>query len=53
MNAIQFPYSEFSSAALVSIFQLADLLGVTPKRACEIYLTEKSKAAEPKTEEAA
>lgn len=54
MNAIQFHYSDFSSAALIAIFQLADLLGVTPKRASEIYLLERSKTAtETSTEEAA
>lgn len=54
MNAIQFHYSDFSSAALIAIFQLADLLGVTPKRASEIYLLERAKTAtETSTEEAA
>jgi hypothetical protein len=40
MNALTFDYSEFSSAALIAIFRLADLLQITPKRACEVYLAE-------------
>lgn len=43
MNAITFPYTDFSSSALIAIFKLADLLGVTPTRACEIYLAEMAK----------
>lgn len=53
MNAVQFPYSDFSSAALIAIFQLADILGVTPKRASEIYLIERAKMAAPNTKSAA
>lgn len=48
MNSIQFPYTELSSAALIAIFRLADLLEVTPKRASEIYLTEKARKANSK-----
>jgi hypothetical protein len=48
MNAITFDYSEFSSAALIAIFRLADLLQVTPKRACEIYLVEMANRASGK-----
>jgi len=44
MNAISLEYSDLSSAALVKIFQLADLLSVTPKEAAKIYLTTKAKA---------
>lgn len=50
MNAISLEYSDLSSAALVKIFQLADLLSVTPKEAAKIYLTTKAKAATRKGE---
>jgi hypothetical protein len=45
MTSLQIAYTEFTIAGLVSIFQLADLLNVTPKRACEIYLLEKAKTS--------
>lgn len=43
MNAISLEYSDLSSAALITIFRLADLLEVTPHKACEIYLTARAK----------
>lgn len=43
MNAISLEYSDLSSAALVKIFQLADLLSVPPKEAAKIYIAAKSK----------
>jgi len=45
MNAISLEYTDLSSAALVKIFQLADLLAVPPKEAAKIYITAKSKRA--------
>lgn len=45
MNAISIAYTDLSSAALIKIFQLADLLSVTPKRAAEIYLAAKATQA--------
>jgi hypothetical protein len=50
VNAISLEYTDLSSAALIKIFQLADLLSVTPKEAAKIFLsvkarTEASKAA--------
>jgi hypothetical protein len=38
MNAISLQYRDLSAEALVKIFQLADLLEVTPKKAAELYL---------------
>lgn len=43
MNAISLEYTDLSSAALIKIFQLADLLGVTPKDAAKIYLAAQAK----------
>lgn len=48
MNAISLEYTDLSSAALIKIFQLADLLGVTPKSAAKIYLTTKAETADGK-----
>lgn len=45
MNAISLEYADLSSAALIKIFQLADLLEVTPKQAATIYLTAKAQQA--------
>lgn len=45
MNAISLEYTDLSSAALIKIFQLADILEVTPKAAAKIYLTAKAQAA--------
>lgn len=44
MTIIALEYSDLSSAALIKIFQLADLLGVTPKEAAQIYLSSKAQA---------
>jgi hypothetical protein len=43
MNAISLEYTDLSSAALIKIFQLADLLSVTPKEAAKIYLAAKAR----------
>jgi hypothetical protein len=51
MHAISLQYTDLSSAALIKIFQIADLLGVTPKRAAEIYLA--AQAAKASGEKAA
>jgi hypothetical protein len=45
MHAISLEYTDLSSAALIKIFQLADLLEVTPKQAAKIYLTAKATKA--------
>jgi hypothetical protein len=50
MNAISLEYTDLSSAALIKIFQLADLLSVPPKKASEIYI---STAAEKSREKQA
>ncbi len=47
MNAISLEYTDLSSAALVKIFQIADLLSVTPKEATKIYIKARA-AAETK-----
>ena len=52
MNAITFEYTDLSSSALIAIFKLADLLGVTPKRAAEIYVSEKARLAVSKEDAA-
>lgn len=52
-NAISLEYTDLSSTALIKIFQLADLLGVTPKRAAEIFLATKAKADTQKDGKAA
>lgn len=51
MHAISLEYTDLSSAALIKIFQLADLLGVTPKKAAEIYLSTRARK-ETKTQAA-
>lgn len=38
-------YEDLNFAALVKIFQLADLLGITPKRATEVYLSATASAS--------
>lgn len=43
MNAICLEYTDLSSAALIKIFQIADILGVTPKEAAQIYLAQRAK----------
>lgn len=43
MNAISIDYTDLSSAAMIKIWQIADLLGVTPAKATEIYLTARAK----------
>jgi hypothetical protein len=48
MNAISLEYTDLSSAALIKIFQLADLLSVTPKQAARIYLSVQAKRATTK-----
>ena len=45
MNAISLEYTDLSSAALIKIFQVADLLGITPKEAAKVYLAAKAKQA--------
>lgn len=52
MNAISLEYTDLSSAALIKIFQVADLLGITPKEAAKLYLAAKAKQA-PQTERGA
>lgn len=49
MNAMTLEYADLPAPVMVKIWQLADLLGVTPKRACEIYLSyiAKSRAGAP------
>lgn len=44
-------YGSLGLAAMVTVFELADLLGVTPKVACEMYL--RSEAVKANKEEAA
>lgn len=48
MNAISLEYTDLSSAALIKIFQLADLLSVTPKEAAKIYISAKAKQSNGK-----
>lgn len=48
MNAISLEYGDLSNSALIKIFQIADILTVTPKEAAKIYLTAISKAASEK-----
>jgi hypothetical protein len=48
MNAISLEYSDLSSAALIKIFQIADLLDVTPKEAAAIYLAVRAQRANEK-----
>ena len=43
MHSISLEYTDLSSAALVKIFQLADLLGITPKDAAKVYLAAQAK----------
>jgi hypothetical protein len=38
MHSISLQYTDLSAAAMVKIFQLADLLGITPKDAAKVYL---------------
>lgn len=38
MNAISIEYADLSSAALITIFRLADLLSIPPMEAAKIYL---------------
>lgn len=45
MHSISLEYSDLNSAALVKIFQVADILSVTPKEATKIYLSSKAKKA--------
>lgn len=45
MHSITLEYTDLSSAALVKIFQLADLLGITPKDAAKVYLSAQAKKA--------
>jgi hypothetical protein len=48
---LEIDYASLGLAALVKIFELADLLGVTPKQAAETYL--RLEASKSKKEEAA
>lgn len=45
MHSIALEYTELSSAALIKIFQIADILSVTPKEAAKCYLAAKAKQA--------
>lgn len=45
MNAMTLNYSDLGREALEAIFQLADLLKTTPKRATELYLNHVAKTA--------
>jgi len=49
MHAISIIYTELNHAALVKIFIIADLLGVTPKEAAETYLAAVAKKANSKS----
>lgn len=46
MSELQLAYRDLSFEAMVKISEIADLLGVTPKRAKEIYLVEVSRERE-------
>lgn len=43
MNSIAIEYTDLSSVALVKIFQVADILGITPREAVKFYLAAKAK----------
>ena len=45
MHSISLEYTDLSSAALIKIFQIADILSVTPKEAAKFYLAAKAKQA--------
>jgi hypothetical protein len=47
MQSIAVLYQDLTQAALVKVFILADLLGVTPKEAAQIYLNARAKEAQP------
>jgi hypothetical protein len=49
MNAISLLYTDLNAAALVTIFRLADLLSVPPKKAAEIYLATRAASATEET----
>jgi hypothetical protein len=46
MHSISLQYTDLSAAAMVKIFQLADLLGITPKDAAKVYLAAQAKKAD-------
>ena len=50
MNAMTLDYRDFSPAALIQIFQLADILDVTPREAATAFL---KLVAEKETKEVA
>lgn len=52
MNSIALEYTDLSIVALVKIFQVADILGITPREAVKVYLAAKAKQA-PQTERGA
>lgn len=43
MSSIALEYTDLSSVALVKIFQVADILGITPREAVKFYLAAKAK----------
>lgn len=45
MHSISLEYTDLSTAAMVKIFQLADILGITPKDAAMVYLAAQAKKA--------
>lgn len=46
MHSISLQYTDLSQAAMVKIFQLADLLGITPTYAAQVYLAAQAKKAQ-------
>ncbi len=51
MNAMSVDYNKLPSAALIKIFELADLLNSTPKEAAKMWLMyEADKQANAKTD---
>lgn len=48
MNAISIKFTDLSSSALIAIFQIADILKVTPTRAAELWLAERDQAENQK-----
>ena len=46
MHSISLQYTDLSAAAMVKIFQLADLLGITPRDAAKVYLAAQAKKAD-------
>ncbi|MBK1884169.1 hypothetical protein JIN85_17245 [Luteolibacter pohnpeiensis] len=43
MNSISLQYPDLGSAVLIKIFQIADILAITPKEATKIYLAIQAK----------